>query len=81
MGALSPRRRIRRPAPVARMTSWISHKVAPSCRADAVGAPLLPAPESAFANASSSGRGGDGSSFQDGDGVACPAFRRARARA
>uniref|UniRef100_A0A0A8YE29 Uncharacterized protein n=1 Tax=Arundo donax TaxID=35708 RepID=A0A0A8YE29_ARUDO len=55
------------------MTSWISHRMAPSCRAEvaaAAGAPLLPAPVSASAAASSSGRGGDASSFHDGDGVA-----------
>ncbi|CAN6357295.1 unnamed protein product [Urochloa humidicola] len=76
---LRPPRRIQWPAPVSRMTSWMPHRVAPSCCTDAAGEPLLAGPAaSASADAaanSSSGRGGDGSSFEGGDGVACPAFR------
>uniref|UniRef100_A0A0A9G3J4 Uncharacterized protein n=1 Tax=Arundo donax TaxID=35708 RepID=A0A0A9G3J4_ARUDO len=83
-GALQPRHRIQRPAPATRMTSWISHRVAPSCRTEvaaAADALNYPAPASASAAASSSGRSGKASSFHNGDGLACPAFRHARAAA
>ena len=78
---LRARLRIRRPVPVTLTTSWISHRVAPSWRADAADELRLPAAPSAAGESSGRGRGGDGSSFQDGEGVATPALRRARAAA